>query len=49
MKMQWQYDLVDKPFCQQLKVMSWQWLERDIDVSELTDLLIGCGCVSVIE
>jgi type I restriction enzyme R subunit len=34
---QWEYDLVEKPFCQQLKAMGWQWLEGDIDVPELTE------------
>ena len=41
MKVQWEYDLVEKPFCEQLKVMGWQWLEGDIDVPELDDLLTG--------
>ena len=35
MKVQWEYDLVEKPFCQQLQKMDWQWLEGDTDVSEL--------------
>jgi type I restriction enzyme R subunit len=34
---QWEYDLVEKPFCQQLKAMGWQWLEGDTDVPELTE------------
>jgi type I restriction enzyme, R subunit len=37
MKVQWEYDLVEKPFCEQLKVMGWQWLEGDTDVPELTE------------
>lgn len=41
MKIQWEYDLVEQPFCQQLKVMGWEWLEGDIDVPALTDLLTG--------
>lgn len=41
MKIQWEYDLVEKPFCQQLEAMGWQWLEGDTDVPELTDLLSG--------
>ena len=37
MKLQWEYDLVEKPFCAQLKVMGWQWLEGDTDVPYLTE------------
>lgn len=33
----WEYDLVEKPFCQQLKLMKWTWLEGDTDVPELTE------------
>ena len=36
-KIQWESELVEKPFCQQLKVMGWQWLEGDTDVPELTE------------
>ena len=36
-KMQWESDLVERPFCEQLKVMGWQWIEGDTDVPELTD------------
>jgi len=25
MKIQWEYSLVEKPFCEQLKVMGWQY------------------------
>lgn len=28
---------VEKPFCEQLKVMGWQWIEGDTDVPELTE------------
>ena len=41
MKIQWEYDLVEKPFCEQLKSMGWQWLEGDTDVPKLADLLTG--------
>ena len=41
MRTQWEYDLVENPFCEQLKTMDWQWLEGDTDVPELTDLLTG--------
>src|SRR5207244_1958711 len=34
---QWEYELVEKPFCAQLKAMGWQWLEGDTDVPELTE------------
>jgi type I restriction enzyme, R subunit len=37
MKTQWEYDLVEKPFCQQLKAMGWQWIEGDTDVPEFTE------------
>jgi len=26
-KIQWEYDLVERPFCEQLKTMGWQWIE----------------------
>jgi hypothetical protein len=28
-KIQWVYDQVKLPFCEQLKVMGWQWIEGD--------------------
>jgi type I restriction enzyme R subunit len=37
MKIQWEYDLAERPFCAQLKAMGWQWLEGDTDVPELTE------------
>ena len=36
-KIQWEYDLAEKPFCEQLKLMGWQWLQGDIDVPDLTE------------
>jgi type I restriction enzyme, R subunit len=36
-KLQWEYDLVERPFCEQLTAMGWQWIEGDTDVSELTE------------
>src|SRR4030042_4993270 len=39
MKANWEYDLVERPFCEQLKAMGWQWLEGDTDVPELTERL----------
>ncbi len=37
MKIEWEYDLAEKPFCEQLKLMGWQWLEGDTDVPYLTE------------
>jgi hypothetical protein len=37
MKIQWEYDLVEKPFCAQLQTMGWQWLEGDTDVPDFTE------------
>jgi hypothetical protein len=34
---QWEYDLVEKPFCAQLQTMGWQWLEGDTDVPDFTE------------
>lgn len=36
-KIEWEYDLVERPFCEQLKAMGWQWIEGDVDVPELTE------------
>jgi type I restriction enzyme R subunit len=36
-RIQWERDLVELPFCQQLQIMGWQWLEGDTDVPELTE------------
>ncbi len=37
MKIEWEYDLCEKPFCEQLKLMGWHWLEGDTDVPYLTE------------
>ncbi len=37
MRIEWEYDLVEKPFCEQLRRMGWEWLEGDTDVPELTE------------
>ena len=29
---QWEYDLVERPFCEQLRGMGWQWIEGDTQV-----------------
>ncbi|MDY0041602.1 MAG: type I restriction endonuclease [Desulforhabdus sp.] len=36
-KIQWEYNLVERPFCEQLKTMGWSWIEGDVDVPELTE------------
>lgn len=36
-KIQWEYDLVERPFCAQLKAMGWQWIEGDTDVPDFTE------------
>ena len=36
-KIQWETDLCEKPFCQQLKGMGWQWIEGDPDLPETTE------------
>ena len=36
-KNQWEFDLVERPFCQQLKLMGWQWIEGDTDVPDFTE------------
>ena len=30
-------DLVEKPFCEQLKGIGWDWLDGDTDVPEMTE------------
>ncbi len=37
MKIQWEYDFVERPFCEQLRAMGWTWIEGDVDVPELTE------------
>jgi hypothetical protein len=37
MSNQWESDLVENPFCQQLRAMGWQWIEGDTDVPEFTE------------
>ena len=36
-KIQWEYNLVERPFCEQLRAMGWQWIEGDKDVPEFTE------------
>jgi len=37
MKIEWEYDLVEKPFCEQLKIMGWEWIEGEPDLPESTE------------
>jgi len=37
MKIEWEYDLVEKPFCEQLRTMGWEWIEGDPDLPESTE------------
>ncbi len=30
MKIQWEYDFVERPFCEQLRTMGWDWIEGDV-------------------
>jgi type I restriction enzyme, R subunit len=34
---QWEYEVVERPFCQQLAAMGWQWIEGDPDLPESTE------------
>jgi type I restriction enzyme R subunit len=34
---QWEYDLVERPFCEQLLRMGWEWIEGDPDLPESTE------------
>ena len=36
-KIQWEYELVEKPFCEQLQRIGWQWIEGDPDLPETTE------------
>ena len=36
-KIQWEYNLVERPFCEQLQKMGWSWIPGDVDVAELTE------------
>ena len=37
MKIQWEYDLVERAFCEQLRAMGWQWIEGDTDIPDFTE------------
>jgi type I restriction enzyme R subunit len=34
---QWEYQQVEKPFCEQLQKMGWEWIEGDDDVPEMSE------------
>ena len=34
---QWELELVERPFCQQLAAMGWEWIEGDPDLPETTE------------
>jgi hypothetical protein len=34
MKVEWEYNLAEKPFCEQLKLKGWAWIEGDPDLPE---------------
>lgn len=34
---EWERDLVERPFCEQLQRMGWQWIEGDPDLPETTE------------
>lgn len=34
---QWEYEVVEKPFCRQLAAMGWEWIEGDPDLPESTE------------
>jgi type I restriction enzyme R subunit len=37
MRIEWEYDLVERPFCEQLQRMGWEWIEGDPDLPETTE------------
>jgi hypothetical protein len=44
----WENDLVERPFCEQLKVMGWQWLTirgRNL-LNAVSHVETGCSCIS---
>jgi type I restriction enzyme R subunit len=34
---QWEYELVERPLCEQLQGLGWQWIEGDTQVAEFTE------------
>lgn len=37
MKTEWEFDIVEKPFCAQLQRMGWEWIPGDPDLPETTE------------
>jgi type I restriction enzyme, R subunit len=35
-KIQWEYNLAERLFCEQLQKMGWSWIEGGVDDAELT-------------
>src|SRR5438552_3238438 len=36
-RIQWEYNLVERPFCEQLRGLGWQWLIGNTDEPSLTE------------
>lgn len=36
-KINWEYEIVERPFCEQLRLMGWEWIEGDPDLPESTE------------
>jgi type I restriction enzyme R subunit len=36
-KIEWEYEIVERPFCEQLHLMGWEWIEGDPDLPESTE------------
>ncbi len=36
-RIEWEYNLVERPFCEQLRKMGWSWMEGDVDVADFTE------------
>jgi type I restriction enzyme R subunit len=36
-KIEWERDLVERPFCRQLQAMGWDWIEADPDLPESSE------------
>jgi len=35
--LQWEYNLAERPFCEQLRATGWSWLPGDVGVPELIE------------
>ncbi|MFO7803477.1 MAG: type I restriction endonuclease [Desulfovermiculus sp.] len=36
-RIEWEYDLVERPFCQQLQIMGWTWIEGSLEDPQATE------------